>query len=331
VRVGSLFAGIGGFDLAAQRVGWTTVWYSEIHPYASAVMAHRFPEAVNLGDVTQITNPPAVDVLCGGFPCQDISLAGKGGGVAAGARSGLWREFARLIAAVRPSWVVAENVPALRTRGLDIVLRDLDALGYVGEWHCIPAAAVGAPHRRDRIWIVAHAAGQPEREPHDEADAVASSRDAWLESGERRAGLALAVAGTPLADAGRQSDGQADSPTGAERDGGQSRDHVGRSGRGQHAGAAHVHMADPRRERTQVPPRGQYPTESILGRYRAARGLGDGAGAWAAEPAVGRVVDGVSARVDRLTCLGNAIVPQIAQMIFEAIAAHAHKEVPRAA
>ncbi len=154
MRIGSLFAGIGGFDLAARRVGWTTAWYSEIDPFACRVMAKHFPEATNLGDVCAISRPPRVDVLCGGFPCQDVSLIGKGAGLE-GARSGLWREFRRIIGEIRPRWVAIENVASLRTRGLAAVLRDLDALGYWWEWHCIPAHYVGAPHRRDRVWIIA--------------------------------------------------------------------------------------------------------------------------------------------------------------------------------
>ena len=157
--VGSLFAGIGGFDLAARRVGWRTAWYSEIEPYACRVMQKHFPDAVNLGDIRHISHPPAVDVLCGGFPCQDISTAGKGAGIT-GARSGLWKEYARIIEEVRPQYVVIENVSALLTRGLDVVLYDLAALGYDAEWHAIPAAYVGAPHRRDRIWIMAYPNGQ---------------------------------------------------------------------------------------------------------------------------------------------------------------------------
>jgi DNA (cytosine-5)-methyltransferase 1 len=156
MKVGSLFSGVGGFDLAARWMGWRTAWYSEIDPYACQVMARHFPNAMNLGDIRRIqgTKVEPVDLLCGGFPCQDISLAGKGAGIE-GARSGLWSEFARLIGEIHPRWVVAENVSALRGRGLGTVLKDLDALGYDAEWHCIPASAVGAPHQRDRIWIIA--------------------------------------------------------------------------------------------------------------------------------------------------------------------------------
>jgi DNA (cytosine-5)-methyltransferase 1 len=157
MTVGSLFSGIGGFDLAARWMGWRTAWYSEIDPYACRVMARHFPAAVNHGDITTIKgeNVEPVDLLCGGFPCQDISLAGKGAGIG-GSRSGLWSEFARLIGEIHPKWVVAENVSALRSRGLTRVLQDFGALGYAPEWHCVPASAVGAPHQRDRVWIIAY-------------------------------------------------------------------------------------------------------------------------------------------------------------------------------
>jgi DNA (cytosine-5)-methyltransferase 1 len=121
---------------------------------------------------------PYVDVLCGGFPCQDISVAGRGEGID-GARSGLWGEYARLIRDLRPRYVIVENVAALLARGMERVLGDLAACGYDAEWDCIPASAVGAPHRRDRVWLVAYPqrpgleghggdAGQPEvAEPRD--------------------------------------------------------------------------------------------------------------------------------------------------------------------
>src|SRR5262249_39831862 len=100
--------------------------------------------------------PQGIDLICGGFPCQDISVAGKGAGID-GERSGLWAEYARIIGEVRPRYAIIENVSALLGRGLQRVLWDLAQIGYDAEWHCIPASAVGAPHRRDRIWIVAYA------------------------------------------------------------------------------------------------------------------------------------------------------------------------------
>ena len=158
-----LFSGIGGFSLGLERTGrFRTVAFVEIDPYCNKVLAKYWPDVRRYSDVKEVTaialrsdgiERPAV--ICGGFPCQDISNAGKREGIR-GLRSGLWSEFARLIGEIQPSWAVVENVSALRGRGLDRVLGDLASLGYDAEWHCIPASAVGAPHQRDRIWIVAH-------------------------------------------------------------------------------------------------------------------------------------------------------------------------------
>lgn len=160
LKTGHLFAGIGGPALAARWMGWTPTFFAEVDPYASAVLAKNFPGVPNLGDVRLIKGQAGrIDVLTGGFPCQDISLAGRGAGIAEGTRSGLWSEYARLIGEFEPNYAAIENVSALRTRGLDRVLRDLDALGYDAEWHCVPASFVGAPQRRDRIVIVAYPSG----------------------------------------------------------------------------------------------------------------------------------------------------------------------------
>ena len=163
LRVLDLFSGIGGFSLGLERAGgFETVAFCEIEPYCRKVLAKNWPHVKQYDDVRTLTADTlardgiAVDVICGGFPCQDISVAGRGAGLA-GERSGLWREYARLIGELRPRFVIVENVAALLSRGLGDVLRDLAALGYDAEWHCIPAAAVGAPHRRDRLWIVANA------------------------------------------------------------------------------------------------------------------------------------------------------------------------------
>ena len=161
LTVGSLFAGIGGFDLGLERAGFDIAWQVEIDPYCQRVLAKHWPTVHRYGDIRAIdwSAVEPVDLLCGGFPCQDISLAGKGAGLS-GERSGLWFEYAKAINALKPRYVLIENVAALRSRGLDQVLGSLAALGYDAEWHCIPACAVGAPHRRDRVWIVAHAAQQ---------------------------------------------------------------------------------------------------------------------------------------------------------------------------
>ena len=156
---GSLFAGIGGMDLGLERSGMTCKWQVEIDPFARRVLAKHWPDVRQHDDVR--TFPPtaaeewSVDLVCGGFPCQDISFAGPGAGIN-GARSGLWLEYARIIRDLRPRYVLVENVSALLVRGMGEVLGTLAALGLDAEWSCIPASAIGAPHRRDRIFIVAY-------------------------------------------------------------------------------------------------------------------------------------------------------------------------------
>ena len=160
MRVGSLFTGIGGFDLAAEWQGWSVAWQSEIDPYCTELLKERFPGVPNLGDITTInwSGVERPDIITGGFPCQDISYAGKGAGLA-GARSGLWYEYARAVRSLGPRYVVVENVRALFTRGFDAVLGTLADLGYDAEWSMYGAADVGAPHRRHRVWILAYAQG----------------------------------------------------------------------------------------------------------------------------------------------------------------------------
>jgi DNA (cytosine-5)-methyltransferase 1 len=270
LTVGSLFSGIGGFDVGLERAGMRIAWQSEIDPYASAVLRKHWPHVPNLGDIRNIRNPPAVDVLCGGFPCQDISFAGKGAGLA-GERSGLWREYARIIGEIRPRYVLVENVAALLARGLGDVLGDLAALGFDAEWHCIPASAVGAPHRRDRLWIIGHANDQGESvgaindeasglPQFDVADSNVPRLERWLRDSLREcSGERIAGPGSPsIPDAyGKPSNWAAKS----------------------------------RQE----------------------------CGHWVIEPDVGRVANGIPARMDRLKALGNAIVPQIAEILGRAI------------
>jgi DNA (cytosine-5)-methyltransferase 1 len=155
---GSLFSGIGGFDLGFQRAGIETAWQVEINSYCRRVLERHFPNAVRFEDIRTVGshNLPKVDILSGGFPCQDISNAGKRAGID-GERSGLWSEYARIIRELRPKYVVVENVSALLVRGIERVLGDLATCGYDAEWNCIRASDVGAPHRRERVWIVAYA------------------------------------------------------------------------------------------------------------------------------------------------------------------------------
>ncbi len=161
LTVGSLFAGIGGFDLGLERAGFTVRWQVEIEPYCQAVLAKHWPAVTRYGDIKTVRGADVepVDVLCGGFPCQDISWAGTGAGID-GARSGLWGELFRLVCELRPSYVLVENVPALLARGIGRVLGDLASIGYDAEWSSVSACALGSPHMRQRVFIVAYPNGE---------------------------------------------------------------------------------------------------------------------------------------------------------------------------
>lgn len=161
----SLFAGIGGFDLGLERAGMTVVAQCEIDPFCRSRLAKHWPEVPCYDDVRELSaarlvrdGVGSIDLICGGFPCQDISLAGRMSGIG-GQKSGLWSEYLRLIKEAEPRFVIIENSPVLRSRGLDQILNELAAVGYDAEWHCIPANSLGAPHRRDRVWIIAYPAG----------------------------------------------------------------------------------------------------------------------------------------------------------------------------
>jgi len=262
-----LFSGIGGFALGAEWAGlrFDGHYFSEVDDYAQRVYSLRFPHAVGLGDIRGINGadlPEGEWIIAGGFPCQDISVAGKGAGLS-GERSGLWYEYARIIGELRPCYAIMENVGALAFRGLDAVLGSLAALGYDAEWQDIRASDVGAPHRRERIWIVAYPYGT-RLEEHGMLDTV-------LSVGSSEAGTSTESIKTNVADA--------------------------------------THSRNVRRDRELEPAQGQ---------VREHRGSpSDGRREWwSTEPDVGRVAHGVPARVDRLRCLGNSIVPQIAELIF---------------
>ena len=286
LKVLDLFSGIGGFSLGLERAGgFETAAFCEINKSAQKVLKKHWPNVPIFEDVTTLKGEQlgTIDVICGGFPCQDISLAGKGAGLE-GARSGLWFEFHRLIKEIKPSWVIAENVAALRSRGLDQVLRSLAEIGYDAEWHCIPASAVGAKHTRDRIWIIAY----PSKQRCDE----------WSSDREERHVLCDAFGNAPQGESERE---------GWER-GVSALSEINSAGL----------LADTNIVGTQIQIEGQHASQQVL------RGTSEAwrttvGGFWSVEPSVGRVADGVSGRVDRLKQLGNAVVPQIPELIGRAI------------
>ena len=268
MNVLDLFSGIGGFSLGLERAGMRTVAFCEIEPFCRRVLAKHWPGVPIYEDVRELTadrlraDGIAVDVICGGFPCQDISVAGPRIGIE-GERSGLWTEYARLIREVRPRYVIVENVSALLNRGLDRVLGDLAALGFDAEWHCIPASAVGANHIRDRFWLVAYPYGWW---AHEEPQRVRECEDSI---------------------------------------------HAGRHGAARKVADAHSGDGHGRGGSLQM-------GWGWRAREIAADGVTGGI-EWSTEPDVGRVAHGVPARVDRLRSLGNAVVPQIPEIIGRAI------------
>jgi DNA (cytosine-5)-methyltransferase 1 len=166
LRVLDLFSGIGGFSLGLERTGgFETVAFCEIEPFCQRVLAKHWPGVPIYDDVRELTGARlaadgiAVDVICGGFPCQDLSVDGQGAGLA-GSRSGLWYEYARLVGELRPRFIVVENVAELLNRGFGEVLGSLAALGYDAEWNCIRASRFGLPHHRDRLWLIAYPDGE---------------------------------------------------------------------------------------------------------------------------------------------------------------------------
>lgn len=254
-----LFAGAGGGILGGHLLGHTCVCAVEWAPYARRVLLQRqrdgvLPRFPVWDDVQTFDGTPwrgRVDVVAGGFPCQDISAAGKGAGID-GARSGMWRHMARIVGEVRPRFVFVENSPVLTSRGLGVVLGDLATMGYDAEWCVLGASDAGAPHRRQRIWIMAYTSSR--RRPAHK-----------LRAGRDVAGLC----GQDVADAngtGRQEQ-WASIANGAE------------------------HQAIERRSW------------------------------WGAEPALGRVANGVAHRVDRLTAIGNGQVPAVAALAWRTLMA----------
>ena len=248
----ALFAGAGGGILGGHLLGWRTVCAVEWEPYAACVLAARqndglLPPFPIWDDIQTFDGRPwrgIVDVVSGGFPCQDISIAGRGDGLD-GERSGLWREMARVVSEVRPCYVYIENSPMLAARGGTRVIADLTALGYDTKWDVMGAADVGAPHQRDRMWVLAYANSswqlQQERSQQDEWRRISNS------------GCSVAYSNCSQC------------------------------------------KRDERTKRTQ-------PQHANI----------DGTSWWNTEPNVGRVANGVAARVDRLKAIGNGQVPAVA-------------------
>ena len=307
----ALFAGGGGGILGGLLLGWRTVCAVEIDPYARSVLLARQRDGMLQpfpiwDDVSTFDGKPwrgHVDVISGGFPCQDISCAGKGAGID-GERSGLWSEFARIIREVRPRYAFIENSPMLAVRGLDRVLADLAAMGMSAEWGVVSAADVGAPHKRDRIWIVAQSISARAGYFCGETGSNCR-RDAWRnESALRQAhwpdganwpdsANTTSTKARDVADAQGERRGEARELRRAES-----------AQRASGGGEAH---ADAERKRLERIEQGRAETWAT-----DRPGNGRDSSGWPAEPDICRVVNGLAKRMDRLKALGNGQVPRVA-------------------
>ncbi len=332
---GSLFAGIGGFDLGFERAGIRTIWQVEIDAYCRRLLAKNFPLAVRFDDIRTVcgiqhAHPcPGrmrhltwVDIISGGFPCQDISNAGKRAGID-GERSGLWSEFARIIRELRPRYVVVENVAALLGRGMERVLGDLAACGYDAEWQSIRASDVGAPHRRERIWIVAYPSGISSESRRRVGDMGSAEAEGIGEASQReRIWNAADDCGSDVPDTAhaevRTGHEEIRARTGTAIPIGPgnirpSLAYAQQSRLERYSGDGAQRAERPQPQRPISAPRVFHTTDDSENSDGIRRG--DSAGQWRAEPDVGRVAHGISSRVDRLRGLGNAVVPQITEWI----------------
>lgn len=294
---GSLFAGIGGFDLGFERAGMRCLWQVEKDPFCQKVLAKHWPAVQRFEDVKNVGkhNLQPVDVICGGFPCQPHSLAGQRRG--AEDDRDLWPEYRRIIAELRPAYVVGENVPGIKSTILDSVLSDLENLNYAWQSFIIPACAVDAPHRRDRVFIVAYANGVNWRAGAGRQNGAQAGNDCKIISNAKSNGRQQ----------GQQNGGGSVEGTGTRQ--------KQRFGNG---GGAMAHA-----------------TGAGLERTNAAGAICAGGWSlqcverhgWQPEPGVGRVANGVPHRVDRLRSLGNAVVPQVAEFIGRLVVRH-HLTMP---
>ena len=295
-----LFAGAGGGILADILLGHNPIGACEIEKYPREVLLARqrdgiLPEFPIWDDVCTLDGKPwrgKVDVLCGGFPCQDISAAGKGAGIA-GERSGLWKEYARLIGEMRPRFVFAENSPLLRTRGLGVVLEDLAALGYNARWGVLGARDVGAPHKRDRMWVLAYT----KREQDNSERRLGECRRNTLGRGEQ---AAFSKNGETCTD-GIDGQDKVQVPT------------AKCSGLWWHTDPAEV--GESAMFHAQGCADGSRQGKPRRTGERGTQDEEDGP----AQPLVGRVAHGVAHRVDRLKAIGNGQVSQCAALAFSVL------------
>ena len=307
LTVGSLFSGIGGLDLGLERAGMNVIWQSEIDPYCNKILKKHWPEVTNYGNIKEINWPTVQrpDVVCGGYPCQPFSTAGKRRGTDDPRH--LWPWVRDAISALRPSFAILENVRGHLSLGGLQVIGELAEIGYDAEWRVVSAAGVGAPHRRDRIIIVAYPSQLHSNGSNNNSRvSVEYQTVSKLGDDGRQA---------RVADTNDTRDGTSECGIDKNRSQKiQERENIAQFG----FGGCSKDVANPNGGRQQECD-AQERRLPVFGQISS----GQFTSQWETEPNVGRVVDGVSDRVDRLRGLGNAVVPQVAEYIGRLVmAAH---------
>ena len=320
----ALFAGAGGGILGGKLLGWRTVCAVELNSYCASVLMRRQNEG-NLApfpiwdDVTTFDGRPwrgVVDVISGGFPCQDISAAGRGAGID-GERSGLWSEMARIISEVRPRFVFVENSPMLVSRGLGRVLADLASLGFDAKWGIVGAHHTGAPHKRDRIWVLAHT-------NRNERQSLCGQISERSQTAQQRSGIRSGtqdVAHTIREQLRTDGCGQAAGEARENQEPRHQRQRI-RSDASQCGSNRRTEdLGDTENERLQeLRASGQQKPSSYDRETISLRSSEGGRPTcWASEPNVGRVAHGVAHRVDRLKAIGNGQVPSVVELAWKTL------------
>jgi len=301
--IGSLFSGIGGIEIGFENAGFKTIWFVENDPYAQKILNKQFLTAQIYGDIKNLDfkSVPKVDIITGGFPCQDISNAGNRAGIQ-GSRSSLWKYYLKAISEIRPKIAFIENVSALLNRGLDTVLSDLASIGYDAEWHCVPASAVGALHKRDRIYIIAYPNcngclnERKLQKKRCEGDAFKEIRRDYTRS---------------------RYDEQKSFNASNSMFRGYNRKQCQESLQKKNSNVENSICNGVKKRYRKKNNRGEKSQE--YSNYPSKPSTGEWQSIWSTEPKLGRVVDGIPNRMDRVKCLGNAVVPQVAEVIARAI------------
>ena len=327
LTVGSLFSGIGGLDLGLERAGMNVIWQSEIDPYASRVLKKHWPEVPNYGDIKTINWGDIVrpDVICGGYPCQPFSNAGKRQGTDDPRH--LWPWVRQAISELRPEYAILENVRGHVSLGLSTVLGEMASIGYDAEWQIVSAASVGAPHRRDRVIIVAYPNGS---NPADgrQREAIQSQNTSWGNDRSRSRSY------TGQVGVGSSGEVASDVAYAYDSGGGTPERRINPNGAQEvkkrlvfsqsWAGRCGTNVANPDSEQLGQRRFTKHSGQTNNRRHDNARGqtYDDLGQWWAVEPDVGRVANGVPNRVDRLKGLGNAVVPQVAELVGRMVMEH---------